>query len=79
LRSVPTVVMTADGELRPVVRGTGEELRMSDNVWRWGDRSLMMSDVIPRSEKEGTRPPYVCPGCSNHTYSNNIIIRFHVQ
>jgi hypothetical protein len=24
--------------------------------------------VIPRSEKEGTKPPYVCPGCSNHTY-----------
>jgi hypothetical protein len=35
--------------------------------------------VIPRSEKEGTKPPYVCPGCSNHTYSNNIITRFHVQ
>jgi hypothetical protein len=24
--------------------------------------------VIPRSEKEGMKPPYVCPGCSNHTY-----------
>jgi hypothetical protein len=24
--------------------------------------------VTPRSEKEGTTPPYVCPGCSNHTY-----------
>jgi hypothetical protein len=35
--------------------------------------------VIPRSEKEGTKPPYVCPGCSNHTYSNNMITRFHVQ
>jgi hypothetical protein len=36
-------------------------------------------DVIPRSEKEGTKPPYVCPGYSNHTYSNNMITRFHVQ
>jgi hypothetical protein len=27
--------------------------------------------VIPRSEKEGTKPPYVCPGCSNHTHDNN--------
>jgi hypothetical protein len=24
--------------------------------------------VTPRSEKEGTKPPYVCSGCSNHTY-----------
>jgi hypothetical protein len=35
--------------------------------------------VIPCSEKEGTKPPYVCPGCSNHTYSNNMITRIHVQ
>jgi hypothetical protein len=26
------------------------------------------TNVTPRSEKEGTKPPYVCPGCSNHTY-----------
>jgi hypothetical protein len=38
-----------------------------------------MAGVIPRSEKEGTKPPYVCPGCSNHTYSNNMITKFHVQ
>jgi hypothetical protein len=35
--------------------------------------------VIPCSEKEGMKPPYMCPGCSNHTYSNNMITRFHVQ
>jgi hypothetical protein len=35
--------------------------------------------VIPRSKKEGTKPLYVCPGCSNHTYSNNMITRIHVQ
>jgi hypothetical protein len=28
-------------------------------------------NVIPHSEKEGTKPPYVCPGCSNHTHGNN--------
>jgi hypothetical protein len=35
--------------------------------------------VIPHSEKMETKPPYVCPGCSNHTYSNNMINRCHVQ
>jgi hypothetical protein len=39
----------------------------------------MDASVIPRSEKEGTKPLYVCPGCSNHTYSNNMITRIHVQ
>jgi hypothetical protein len=41
------------------------------------DASLF--SVIPSSKKEGTKPPYVCPGCSNHTYSNNMITRFYVQ
>jgi hypothetical protein len=27
-----------------------------------------IKNVTPRSEKEGMKPPYVCPGCSNHTY-----------
>jgi hypothetical protein len=35
--------------------------------------------VIPHSEKAGTKPPYVCPGCFIHTYSNNMINRFHIQ
>jgi hypothetical protein len=35
--------------------------------------------VIPRSEKAEMKPPYVCPGCSNHTYSNNMINRHHVR
>jgi hypothetical protein len=34
--------------------------------------------VIPRSEIAGTKPPYVCPGCFIHTYSNKMINRFHV-
>jgi hypothetical protein len=43
------------------------------------NKLIPQQTVIPRSEKEGTKPPYVCPGCSNHTYSNNMITRFHVQ
>jgi hypothetical protein len=34
--------------------------------------------VIPRSEKEGMKPPYVCPGCSNHTHGNNMINRCNI-
>jgi hypothetical protein len=37
-----------------------------------------MPPVIPRSEKEGTKPPYVCPRCSNHTHGNNMINRCNV-
>jgi hypothetical protein len=40
---------------------------------------MLKSTVIPHFEKEGMKPPYVCPGCSNHTYSNNMITRIHVQ
>jgi hypothetical protein len=29
--------------------------------------------VIPRSEKVEPKPLYVCPGCSIHRYSNNMI------
>jgi hypothetical protein len=32
---------------------------------------LASSIVIPHSEIAGTKPPYVCPGCFIHTYSNN--------
>jgi hypothetical protein len=37
-----------------------------------------MPPVIPCSEKEGTKPPYVYPGCSNHTHGNNMINRCNV-
>jgi hypothetical protein len=55
-----------------------------DNSYlRWpnvGHHKLLViyDGVIPCSEKEGTKPPYVCLGCSNHTYSNNMITRIHV-
>jgi hypothetical protein len=29
--------------------------------------------VIPQSKKVELKPLYVCPGCSLHTYSNNMI------
>jgi hypothetical protein len=33
------------------------------------DRGASLNLIVtPRSEKEGMKPPYVCPGCSNHTY-----------
>jgi hypothetical protein len=38
-----------------------------------------LDDVIPHSEIAGTKPPYVCPGCFIHTYSHNMINRFHVR
>jgi hypothetical protein len=40
---------------------------------------LVVGDaVIPYSEKEGSKPPYVCPGCSNHTHGNNMLNRCNV-
>jgi hypothetical protein len=53
--------------------------RCSPDAGTPGDGSWPTTFVIPRSKKEGTKPPYVCPGCSNHTYGNNMITRFHVQ
>jgi hypothetical protein len=44
-----------------------------------GRLSLKRATVIPRSEIAETKPPYVCPGCLIHTYSNNMINRCHVQ
>jgi hypothetical protein len=38
---------------------------------------VLQGNVIPHSEIVGTKPPYVCPGCFIHTYSNNMITRFH--
>jgi hypothetical protein len=43
------------------------------------DKEFNWTSVIPRSEIARTKPPYVCPGCFIHTYSNNMINRFHVQ
>jgi hypothetical protein len=31
------------------------------------------TSVIPQSDRVEPKPLYVCPRCSNHTYSNNMI------
>jgi hypothetical protein len=33
----------------------------------------------PGSEKMKPKPLYVCPGCSNHTYSNNMVNRYNIS
>jgi hypothetical protein len=35
--------------------------------------------AIPRSEKAEMKSPYMCPGCSNHTYNNNMINMCYVR
>jgi hypothetical protein len=56
--------MTSSGDRVVGVGGAN----VTNSIWLVSDSS---KDVIPRSEKEGTKPPYVCPGCSNHTHGNN--------
>jgi hypothetical protein len=50
---------------------TGRDLTDYDYVSVRKEGFVPISVVIPRSKKEGTKPPYVCPGCSNHTHGNN--------
>jgi hypothetical protein len=33
----------------------------------------------PGSEKTKSKPLYVCLGCSNHTYSNNMVNRYNIS
>jgi hypothetical protein len=33
----------------------------------------------PSSEKMKPKPLYVCPGCSNHAYSNNMVNRYNIS
>jgi hypothetical protein len=49
------------------------------NPTRSNQPSCRSPGVIPRSEIAETKPRYVCPGCFIHTYSNNMINRFHVR
>jgi hypothetical protein len=37
------------------------------------DFNIKRPSVIPHFEIAGTKPPYVCPGCFIHMYSNNMI------
>jgi hypothetical protein len=57
-----------------------EQVEKGDIEMKYIDTERQLTDiVITRSEIVGTKPPYVCPGCFIHTYSNNMITRFHVQ
>jgi hypothetical protein len=49
---------------------------MSDDVFATSHYSNAI--VIPQSEKAEPKPLYVCQGCSNHMYSNNMINRSNV-
>jgi hypothetical protein len=51
------------------------------NLDKFESRSFddILLGAIPRSEIAGMKPTYVFPGCFIHTYSNNMINRFHVQ
>jgi hypothetical protein len=49
------------------------------NVFFFSQVACPLHYVIPHSEIEETKPPYVYPWCSIHTYSNNMINRFHDQ
>jgi hypothetical protein len=57
---------TFTGDMRGYTRSFGIAV-----TWSGGTNGAIAVLVIPRSEKEGTKPPYVCPGCSNHTHGNN--------
>jgi hypothetical protein len=45
---------------------------MDNVILNWISNSIS-ADVIPRSEIAGMKPPYMCPGCFIHMYSNNMI------
>jgi hypothetical protein len=48
----------------------GLEVKLWNSELYWISTLMCTSpclSVIPRSEIAGTKPPYVCPGCSNHT------------
>jgi hypothetical protein len=62
-------------ELEEEVQDHGVVLMNRDNLINNLQAKILL---IPRSEKEGTKPPYMCPGCSNHTHGNNMINRCNV-
>jgi hypothetical protein len=57
---------------------SGKELKYAaENLVTNKTTSNRMVFVTPRSEIAETKPPYVCPGCLIHMYSNNMINRCH--
>jgi hypothetical protein len=89
IETLRTQLQKADVTIRGYMRmveGQASDLYASDtdtwiatsSVQSLGKEPAVSSHVIPRSKKEGTEPPYVCPGCSNHTHDNNMINRCNV-
>jgi hypothetical protein len=89
IETLRTQLRKADATIRGYMRmveGQASDLYTSDtdtwiatsSVQSSGKEPAVSSHVIPRSKKEGTEPPYVCPGCSNHTHDNNMINRCNV-
>jgi hypothetical protein len=55
------------------------EHNMQNTALQIYQEKQLIQNVIYRSKKVEIKPPYVWPGCSNHTYNNNMINRCHVQ
>jgi hypothetical protein len=77
------VVLVADSNL--LLEALGLPRMISCMAYEWSLLHLFLwyksqgiEHVIPQSEKAELKPPHVCPGYSNHTYSNNMINRCNV-
>jgi hypothetical protein len=68
----PIVLHVVEGQSSDYFEPSGLKFTSSKNTY------FLIMHVIPRFEIAGTKPPYVCPGCFIHMYSNNMINRFHV-
>jgi hypothetical protein len=53
--------------------------KILDNAVNEVLEELFVLVVIPCSEKAEMKPLDMCPGCSNHTYNNNMINRRHAR
>jgi hypothetical protein len=69
------VVITRSGKTMVEPKAKSKKMSLTDPV----EEEEKAEAVIPRSEIVGTKPPYVCPGCFIHMYSNNMINKFYVQ
>jgi hypothetical protein len=69
------VVITRSGKTMVEPKAKSKKMSLTDPV----EEEEKAEAVIPCFEIVGTKPPYVCPGCFIHTYSNNMINKFHVQ
>jgi hypothetical protein len=75
--------MTKKRSLTKATRKTRNILRRSLMIKlilaKNGTQVMRVSNCHTPFRDSETKPPYVCPGCFIHTYSNNMINRCHVQ